>query len=168
MNLDAELHRYAFLRDELLRQFPEMADDGDLLLDTLEGATTLNEAIVKVWESARHDEGMVEAIKSRQAEMKERADRLCERAEKKRLACVNAMQEAGLKKIEAPEVTLSVRAVAPSVVVTDETLIPPAMLKTKTTTSPDKVAIKDALTSGLPVPGALLSNGGVSLSARVK
>lgn len=168
MNIQAETHKYLYLREQLLAQFPDLAEDEQALLDTLEGASTLNEAVVAVYDSARNDELMIEAIKARIGELKERADRLDARADAKRHAACNAMAEAGLKKIEAPTVTLSLRNVAPSVVIVSEAEIPDDYMREKVTKSVDKALVKQALQDGYFVPGAHLSNGGVTLAARVK
>jgi hypothetical protein len=69
--------------------------------------------------------------------------------------------EFSLKSANVPSVKTSIFDVVfkknpPSVNVLDESLIPASFIRTKIETSPDKVAIKDALKSGEHVPGCEL------------
>lgn len=64
-----------------------------------------------------------------------------------------AMKVFGVEKIESPVMKISFRK-SESVEVDYLNLIPPDFLVTKTSTAPDKTAIKEAIKSGLEVPGA--------------
>ena len=61
---------------------------------------------------------------------------------------------------------LSIRAGQPRVIITDETLLPPDCVRIKR--EPDKIAIKERLSRGEPVPGATLSNSEETLAMRIK
>jgi hypothetical protein len=76
------------------------------------------------------------------------------------------MTHAGLRRVVLPEATLSIRAGQPRVIITDEAALPPDCVRVRT--EPDKVAIKDRLMRGEPVPGATLSNSESVLSVRTK
>lgn len=156
------------MRERLLLQHPDLADDIETLNDTLEGIADLPDLLVAVMRQADETEMLVTGIDARMDDLKARKDRLKRRAEAIRDAVCDAMQRADLPKIEAPDFTVSTRRTPPAVVVTDEGQIPPAYMKEKVTTAPDKAAIKAALESGETVPGCALSNGGIGLTVRRK
>lgn len=65
------------------------------------------------------------------------------------------MQATGREKEKAGTFALSFRK-SEAVVINDELALPPAYIRTKTTTAPDKTAIKNAIKSGVEIPGAEL------------
>ncbi len=65
----------------------------------------------------------------------------------------------GDKKLEGRTATFMLRAVPPSVVITDEAAIPEEFKRTTVSVSIDKVAIKKAISGGRDVEGADLSMG---------
>ncbi len=167
--IGAGQHR-AYLREQLIVQFPVLAEDETALVDTLDGISDLKEMLVAVMRTADEDEMLVGGIEAREAELKERRERLAKRIATKREIVCRVMERADLKKIEAPEFTLSLRNIAGSVVITDETKIPADYMRTPEPPAPqpDKKKIGGALKANTEVPGALLSNGGVGLSVRKK
>jgi len=154
------------LRRELLAQFPEaLGDDEQTLIDTLDGLSYFPDQVSRVLRSINDDEALAAAAKALAAEYRERAERLTDRAKAKRTAVLRAMEAADRRKLELPEGTVSVRAGAQSVVITDEALIPNDFLIPQ----PAKInrhEIKAALAAGRDVPGAVLSNGAPSLAIR--
>lgn len=163
----ASVNEYRLTRDRLLAAFPDLAEDEQTLLDTLEGETSLQEQIVSLMRSADNDRILALGIKERMTELAARLNRMESRYEGKRELIASAMAAADLKKIEAPDWTLSLRRIPPSVVIQNEELIPEQFKKSKTVVSVDKAAVKEALANG-PVEGAVMSNGGVGLSVRTK
>jgi len=160
-----ELTRFTALRRQIVEADPEI--DETTLLDTLEGATNLHEAIGALVRSALEDECLVTGLKARLGELKERLDRIQIRIDNKRQLALSTMEEAGIEKILEPDFTLSLRATPPSVLVTDETVIPewfwipqPSKL--------DKRSLLDTLKAGTAITGAELSNSRRSLSVRKK
>ncbi len=163
--LDFELTRFTALRRQIIEADPEI--DETTLLDTLEGATNLHEAIGALVRSALEDECLVTGLKARLGELKERLDRIQVRIDNKRQLALSTMEEARIEKILEPDFTLSLRATPPSVLVTDETVISewfwipqPAKL--------DKRSLLDTLKAGTAITGAELSNARRSLSVRKK
>ena len=59
-------------------------------------------------------------MRTRIEDMRQRLTRLAERGLKKRQLALEAMNEAGLKKLEQPDFTASARLGAPPLVVTSE------------------------------------------------
>lgn len=165
MILQNEVVAFKLLKDRLLAEFPDLAEDERTLLDTLEGETTLHEAILFVMRSADNDGILCLGISERIKELAARALRLGEREIKKRRTILAAMQEAGLKKIEAPDFTISVSSGKPKVIITDETKLPMQFLVPQQP-KPDKKAIAEMLASKTEVPGATLSNAESFLTVR--
>jgi hypothetical protein len=164
-NLHLAAHNDRILRDELLRRFPSLADDEQTLLDTLDGESDFDRQVLAVLRSADHDDMLAAGIESRLDELQGRKARLAERVTQKRSAILAAMQMAGRKKVELPDATVSVRATPAKVIITDEALVPPGYFEPQAPRL-SKTAVKAALDEGTEVPGAMMSNGGVTLSIR--
>lgn len=154
-------------REMLLVQFPELADDEAALLDTLEGLTDLNDTLIAILRSRDDDLMLTAGIDARIKELSERKARFEARADAKRSFVGRVMEESGVKKLEAPDWTVSLGRKPQAVQITDETAIPADYWREKTTRTVDKVAIKAALATG-DVPGAALDNGGTQLTIRKK
>lgn len=164
--MDVELAAWERIKSELLTQYPDL--DDETLFDTLDGETDLQEACLKVLRSAEEDKMLIEGIKARKAELDERKARFDRRIEAKRHAVTNIMDRAGIKKFEAPDMTVSVRAVAPSLVLPDTVDLPPEYVNQELVLKPNRNAIKDAISAGKEVPGVTLTNGGISITVRTK
>ena len=136
-------------------------------LDTLEGETEAVEIADWLIGSILADEAMAAALKVQEAAMKARRDRIEARAKAKRRAGIELLNAAGLKKLERPRATLSRTAGRTSVQITDEASVPTQLCTVKTTTTPDKAAIKRQLEAGETVPGAELVRGDDALTMRV-
>lgn len=167
-NLNGALSNHMYMLDQLRSAFPDQSDND--LADTLEGMSNLDEMIIRTIRSNEDDEALVVGLGVRLDEMAERQARLKQRIATKRELVASVMDRAGLPKIVAPDFTLSLAKRARSVVITDPGEIPVAfcVLPEPTEPRPDKKAIREALESGAHVPGAQLSNGGVSLTVRRK
>ena len=122
-SLSLEVTKYQLLKQRLLSEYPQ--SDDDTLQDTLEGITELHEMIAAVIRSALVDEALQTGLRSRLDDMKQRLGRVELRCEKKRQLALEAMSEVGLKKLEQPDFTASVRAGSPPLVVVSEAEIPP-------------------------------------------
>src|SRR5687767_199862 len=106
--INEEITRFAELRRRLVEADPDI--DERTLADTLEGATSLKEAIGCIIRLALEDEHLAGALKSRLEQMKERLARIEAAAENKRQIALAAMEEADLEKILEPDFTVSLRA----------------------------------------------------------
>lgn len=76
--------------------------------------------------------------------------------ERMKSAVLDAFTIYGIEKVTSPTLNLSVRLNPESVEVINEYQIPEIYRKEKVTVSIDKTAIKEAIKSGLEVPGAVL------------
>ena len=163
--LRTEIQVYNLLRQRIEEDYPTL--DDETIRDTLEGITTLHELIAELVRSALLDEALQTALRTRIEEMRMRLTRLAERGLKKRHLALEAMNEAGLKKLEQPDFTASARVGAPPLVVTSESDVPdsywipqPPKLDRQTLTSD--------LRRGDQVPGACLGNAAPILTVRTK
>jgi hypothetical protein len=160
-----DLHLYTHLRQKLIEAFPDA--DEDTIRDTLEGITTLHDLIAEIIRSALVDEAFQQGLRLRLQDMKERLSRLEARAVKKRELALEAMSEAGLRKLEQADFTASTRAGPPSLVVLAEDQLP----QTYWVPQPprlDRQALLGDLKQGDEIPGAQLSNPKPVLSVRTK
>jgi Siphovirus Gp157 len=159
------LTEHQYLRGRLQAEFPEA--DEQTLRDTIEGISSLPEALAALIRSYLEDLSLSAALGMRIENMQERLKRIELRADKKRDLVTSVMEQADIKKLAEPDFTASLRVVPPSVVVVDEQQIPLDFWKVQ---SPklDKQGLSLALRAGVPVPGAILSNSGITLSVRTK
>jgi anion-transporting ArsA/GET3 family ATPase len=164
--LAAGVAAHLFLKEQLREQFPDEDDDG--LADTLEGMSALPEQIGAVVRSSDLDMALVEAIAKRMKELEARQQRLTHRFDTKRRLVAEAMERAGLRRVEAYDATITLAQKPAAVIITDRAAIPAAYLRLPPLVEPqpDKAAILAALKQGAEVPGAVLSNGGQRLSVR--
>lgn len=142
-----------------------VGDDDEAILGTVEGETNLIEVITRAVERLdeleSHDEALAGLVKSYNA----RRDRLQNQGELLRAAISVALEAAGLKRLELPQATLTIKATPPSAVITDEAALPSKFWK-PSDPKLDKRAVLAALKEGETVPGATLSNGGTTLQVR--
>ena len=120
--ISVEFIRFTELRRRLIEADPEI--DETTLLDTLEGATSLHEAIGEVIRAALTEEALADGLKRRLAEMRERLERIETASARKREVAQAVMEETGIEKILEPDFTVSLRVSPPAVVVTNEEDIP--------------------------------------------
>ena len=140
--------------------------DEDLVTGMIEGETELKETIEFALAEMAIMEAYVLGLKEKEAELKERRERFSARAEKIRNAISKAMDAIGKKKWVFDTGTLSMRQLPAKVIVYDESKIPTQFWKPQDPTL-DKVGLRKAMADG-DIPGAGLSNGGMTLSIRRK
>jgi hypothetical protein len=158
-----ELTQYQKLKALLLQE----ESDPQAILDTLEGETNLHEALLVVAESALDDEAMAEAISNRVEALQARKSRVENTAEHKRGLIIMAMERAGIQQVKGPAATLATRPLKGKAVIKDESAIPARFWKAQDPKL-DKKALNEAIENGEAVEGVERSNGGISLTIRVK
>ena len=163
--LRAEVQVYNWLRERMLDRYPDL--DDETIRDTLEGITTLHELIAELIRSALFDEALQDALRTRIEEMRSRLARLAERGLKKRQLALEAMNAAGLKKLEQPDFTASARLGVPPLVVTSEQSIPEAYWVPQPPKL-DRQTLTSDLRRGDEIPGACLGNSAPILAVRTK
>jgi len=151
--------------ERLLTEYPELAEDEALRADMIEGSTDAFAVLSDIAKTMAEAKAMSAAISDNIEALSERASRYDRRARAMRTLAQRIMEAANIRKAELPEATLSIRAVAPSLIITDEASLPDWAWRVKR--EPDKATIKDRVKAGEFVPGAEMSNGGSTLSVRV-
>jgi len=165
MNLEFSTIHYRSIRDRIRAQDPQI--DEQTLADTVEGLTDLYEIVTAIIRSALADEALVTGLKGRIAEMEGRLGRLQDRAAKRRRLAKDVMVELELKKITAPDFSVSIRPGLPSLMVIDETAVhsiywQPSAPRLK------RQELLSELKDGAQVEGVALSNPEPVLSVRTK
>ncbi len=160
-----ELAHHAFLRQRLKADFPD-ADD-ETLRDTLEGLTNLNEMLVEMTRSYLDDKALATALRQRIDETRQRLSRFEEAADKKRSLIAAVMDRAEIKMIKEADFTMSCRQAPPSLTIVEEDQLPAEFLVPQPPKL-DRRRLLQSLKDGETVPGAALSNGGITISVRTK
>lgn len=160
-----EVARHNVFRARLLAEIPDL--DEETLADTLEGITDLRELLAEIVRTALDDEAIVEALSSRISDMRIRLERIETRAKRKRQIVLNAMSDASLPKLAAPDFTASTRMGVPTLDVSNEEKIPAAYWRPQPPKL-DRQALLAALKVGTQIDGALLAPARPQLNVRVK
>jgi len=172
MALSAEIRSYTELREWLKNEY-SLSDDDQALNDTLEGATCLNEMISALAREAEEREAMADAVKVIIAKNQARRSRHLAAVEAIRSRIVNAMQDAGLKKVPAVDVNVSVRPGKPRLQITDEASIPDRFADYAMVRSIRMDALKRAVlpdgdeVQGEIIEGVVVTNGAPVLTIRM-
>src|SRR6478736_1179133 len=151
------------IRDRLRAEDPQI--DEQTLADTVEGLTDLHEVVVAIVRAALADEALATGLKGRIAEMQGRLNRLQDCAAKRRQIAKDVMIELDIKKITAPDFTVSIRPGMPSLLVIDEKAVPgiywqPVAPRLK------GLELLSELKQGSEITGVTLSNPEPVLSVR--
>ncbi len=165
MDVELAAFNYRSIRDRLKSEDPSL--DEQTLADTVEGLTDLHEIIQAIVRSALMDEALAAGLKGRMSEMQERLNRLQDRASKRRQIARDVMVELDLRKITAPDFTVSIRPGTPALMVIDEAAVPPIYWEPGQPRLKRQVLAAD-LKQGDEVPGATLSNPEPVLSVRTR
>jgi len=153
--------------DNLLVAYPELREDEILRSDTVEGETEAFEFLAMIVQLIEDTKALQDGTSARIDELKARVQRFERREESLRSLAFKIMQAADLKKAELPCATLSVRRVPTKIVITDESALPD--IACRFVRKPDMAKIRELLTDATAFcAGAELSNGGETLSIRVK
>lgn len=139
-------------------------DDDDLAHDMVEGETSFLEAIAAALAEIDDCEIVVDGCKAKESQIADRRHRSERRIEKLRAAIEQAMCVTDLPQVKLPTATLTIKAVPPKPIVTDEAAIPSEFWKPQPPKL-DRAALNKAA-KDRPVPGVEMSNGGVALQVR--
>lgn len=166
-NISVAARIHANLRDRLLTAFPELGEDEQALLDTLEGESPLPDVLAKLLREARAREAQARGLGDLIQEMETRLDRLMNGAKRIREIVKHAMLEAGIAKLNPPDFTASFSSGKASVIVdADLNTLPDHLVRIKR--EPNKTAILAALLDGDMIDGCTLKNLEPTLTVRGK
>ncbi|MGA8001409.1 MAG: siphovirus Gp157 family protein [Pseudolabrys sp.] len=165
MNLDFAAITYRSIRDRIREEDPQI--DEQTLADTVEGLTHLHEIVAAIIRSALSDEALATGLKGRIADMQERLDRLQDRASKRRQIAKDVMIELDLKKITAPDFSVSIRPGLPSLMVIDEAAVP-SIYWQPSAPRLNRQGLLSELKDGADITGVTLSNPEPVLSVRTR
>jgi hypothetical protein len=165
MSLEFAAITYRSIRDRIRANDPQI--DDQTLADTVEGLTDLHEIVAAIVRAALADEALATGLKGRIAEMQDRLERLQDCAAKRRQIAKDVMLELDVKKITAPDFTVSIRSGLPALQVLDEAAVPsifwqPVAPRLK------RQELLSELKGGGEIQGVALSNPEPVLSVRVR
>jgi hypothetical protein len=165
MTLEFATITYRALRDRIRVEDPQI--DEQTLADTVEGLTDLHEIVTAIIRSALADEALATGLKSRIADMQGRLERLQDRASKRRQIAKDVMVELDLKKITAPDFTVSIRPGMPYLQVLDEAAVPSVYWQ-PVAPRLNRQGLLSELKEGADIKGVALSNPEPVLSVRTR
>ena len=164
-HLTHSLSVYQTIRDRIIALEADI--DEATLADTLEGLTDIHEVLAAIVRSALLDEALAEGLKGHVQRLQERLQRLTERGAERRRIARDAMVEVDIRKIAAPDFTVSVRSGSPSLQVVDEGAIPEPYWEAREPRL-NRAGLLADLKRGVEVPGTHLSNPEPVLTVRVR
>jgi hypothetical protein len=165
MNLNFASIAYRSIRDRIRSEDPTI--DEQVLADTVEGLTDLHEIVVAIIRSALNDEALANGLKIRVSEMQERLDRLQDRASKRRQVAKDAMLELDIKKITAPDFSVTIRPGLPALQVLNEAAVP-SIYWQPSAPRLDRQGLLSELKGGTEIDGVTLSDPEPILSVRTR
>ena len=146
---------------ELTEQYKQLANldvEPELLADTIEGIEGEIEIKAENLLSVVSNFGSdIDALDNEIKRLTARKKTIVSRQDWLREYLRSNMEVSGIDKITCPLFTITLRKATQAVQVYDISLLSEDYIKT--TVSPDKVAIKNALKSGIGIPGAELVDG---------
>ena len=151
----------------LLAQYPELKDDEDLRADMLEGETELFTILTALHRYREDSKALIEGSQARLEELAARKKRLGTRMDFLRQLMQSLLASSELRKVELPEVTLSITNRPQALIGPDDADgLPDELVRIRR--EPDRPKIKEALQAGRDVPGFVLNNAPPGLTVRVK
>jgi hypothetical protein len=165
MSLEFSTIAYRSIRDRILAGDPQI--DEQTLADTVEGLTDLHDVLAAIIRAALADEALIAGLKGRIGDMQGRLERLQDRSSKRRQIAKDVMLELDIRKITAPDFSVSLRPGLPALQVLDEGAVPsiywqPSAPRLK------RQELLSELKTGAEIEGVALSNPEPVLSVRVK
>ena len=165
MALEFAAITYRTIRDRIRAQDPPI--DEETLADTVEGLTDLHEIVAAIVRAALADEALATGLKGRIAEMQDRLARLQDSASKRRQIAKDVMLELDVKKITAPDFTVSIRPGMPSLLILNEAAVPSIYWEPREPRL-NRQGLLNELKDGADIKGVALSNPEPVLSVRTR
>lgn len=165
MRLDPQLVKHQI---ECLRiTHPELCEDEDAWLLSLESETDFQEAIERIEQQRQEAAHMAGGCATHIAELEQRQARWERKEQAMRKLAFGLMKAADVQKVTLPAATLSVSKGRMKLVIPDETAVPDEFCRIKK--EPDKTRIKAAMETGAFAPNwAAMEPSPETLSIRTK
>ena len=163
-SLAYEAQVWRLTRDKLLKAMPELADDEECLVDTVDGETGLDEAVGRIAQSVVMDKAIASGLAVTIKLLQEKKATHSDRARRKTAAVFNLIDDLGRARIVSFGITCSIQKNPPSVGQADIDQLPKKYIRI--TREADKKAILIALKAGKVIRGAHLSNQATRLSIK--
>lgn len=162
---DRKLMRETEAAKKLISDLP--TDDEQLVADSIEGETGLLEAIDAALSEIDECEILIVGIDEKLKVLETRKKQQKDRSDRIRTLIERAMLETEQFSLRLPTGTITLRKVAPALVINNEADIPARFWVEQERPAPklDKKSLAEAIKSET-IPGASLDNGTVSLSIR--
>jgi hypothetical protein len=153
--------------EALMREYPDLAEDEILRADMLEGETDLAEIVTAIHRMTEDAKALRDGTQERLDDLTARRNRFKQRVEFGRELILKILNAADIKKLELPEVTVSLRNNKPHLLGdVDPNLLPDELVKI--TRAIDRAKVREAIEAGQEVEGFVLSNAPPSLLVKVK
>jgi len=165
MTLEFAAIAFRAIRERIRAEDPQI--DEQTLADTVEGLTEVHDIVAAIVRAALADEALASGLKGRIAEMQERLNRLQHCAEKRRQIAKDVMIELEIKKITAPDFTVSIRPGMPSLLILDEAAVP-SIYWQPVAPKLNRQGLLTELKEGADIKGVALSNPEPVLSVRTR
>jgi len=159
----AEARVMAELRERLKEEYG-LEDGEEALEDTLEGSSNLPEILSGMVRKAKRAEGYAAGMAAIIKDNQERKARFERQSETLRKQVAWAMEEAGLKKLPMSDLTVTLSAGKPPLVIPNDAEVPDECCRFKR--KPDKTKIRETISRGDAVPWAYLGNPQPTLTIR--
>lgn len=163
MRPDTALANFRAVLAALADEYPDLSLDD--LRDTADGEAGISDLVVATLRKAREADVMASALAEIIKTMQARKARFGAQEERFRGIAQKLMEDAGLSKVVAPDMTVTLASRSPKPIVTDESALPIEYL-VPMPPKPDLAAIKAAMQAGTAVPGVEWSNASQSLTVR--
>ena len=151
---------------QLLEDYPELSEDGQLRADMLEGETSLHGLASKLVRIAKEREALANGIGAYINELHDRKRRELQGSDGARKLLKSLLQAAGEDKLTLPEATVSITKPRTKINILDEYALPQGFYVVER--KPKSTEIKAALEAGEEIPGAELVLGDEGLMVRTK
>jgi len=165
MSLEFAAIAYRTIRDRIRAEDPHI--DEQTLADTVEGLTDVHDIVAAIVRAALADEALATGLKNRITEMQDRLARLQDCALKRRQIAKDVMLELDIRKIIAPDFTVSIRPGMPSLLVLDEAVVP-SIYWQPVAPRLNRQGLLNELKDGADIKGVTLSDPEPVLSVRTR
>lgn len=171
-NIDFTVRKQTEAAKNLVLSLKDIGEDADaeLVADTIEGETSLIEALELAVAEIDECDIQIVGVKEKIEQFAARKHQTERRRERLTALIEQALIATEQTTLKLPTATLTLANRAASVIISNEADIPAKFWKEQERPAPklDKKAIKEALTNDEHVTGATLDNGSVSLTIRRK